>query len=72
MFKRLAKLAVAMAIAAALQIGANSLAYQERGYNAMGGEVLVFPFAIWVEYMAFLREYDLEEYEEYEEGFDGE
>lgn len=72
--KQMLKVTVAVMIAAALQIGANILAYQERGYEAMGGEMLVFPIVVLIEYMAFFRKYDLAEPEESrnEEGCDDE
>lgn len=66
MFKQLVKVAAAITIAAIMQIGANKVAYMDRGYDAMGGEVMVFPLVLWTEYRVFLSEYDEEEWEEYD------
>lgn len=63
MFKQLVKVAVAIAIAVIMQVGANKVAYMDRGYDAMGGEIMVFPLALWTEYRVFLSEYDEEEFE---------
>lgn len=51
--RKLVKVSVMLAIAAIMQLGACKLAYNERGYKAMGSERLIFPVVLYVEYKAF-------------------
>ena len=66
--KKLVKLAVIIIVAVVLQIGANEHAFNERGYKATGGEVLVFPVALYLGYKIFLSEDDYAVDDEEEEG----
>lgn len=52
----LVKVVTAITIAVIMQIGANKIAYTVRGYEAMGGEITVFPLVLCTEYRVFLDE----------------
>lgn len=68
--RKLVKVGAMLAIAAIVQIGACKLAYNERGYKAMGSERLVFPVVLFAEYKAFCEPgesfYEDDEEEEYD------
>lgn len=50
--RKLAKVGTMIAIAVVMQIGACKLAYNERGYQAFGGERLILPAVLVLEYKA--------------------
>lgn len=54
--RKLAKVSAMILIAVIMQIGANELAFEQRGYKATGGEVLIFPTVLFIEYKAFCSE----------------
>lgn len=67
--RKLVKIGIMLAVATVIQIGAYDLAYQERGYEAIGGEILIFPAVLFWEYKAFyepLETFDGDEEEEKE------
>ena len=51
--RKVLKVATMIAIAIVMQVGANKLAYANRGHQALGGEKLVFPAVLVLEYKAF-------------------
>ncbi len=51
--RKLVKVGTMIAIAVVMQIGACKLAYSERGRQAFGGERLVLPAVLVLEYKAF-------------------
>lgn len=65
---KLVKLLVVVGVSVILQIGAVRYAEAQRGYDAIGGEILVFPSALFAGYkMLFPDEYLLYEEKEGED-----
>ena len=60
MHKQLVKLFFIVVLAIGLQIGANNLAYMERGYEATGSEVFIFPMVMYGGYKICFREEELD------------
>ncbi len=69
--RKLVKFGIMIAIAAAAQIGANKAANLQRGYDAVGSEIFVFPIVCALEYTAYSYLSELSYEDEEEEEYDG-